>query len=97
MKLFKNRHGHDEIERKWMRDYGSIHALKHINNLSEKQRPVFEELEDRTTEFEDEFYKHKNDTAHYDTYDLVILVGKWIAAIILFVAGTYPLWKHYMK
>ena len=96
MKLFKNKHGHDEGDKYIMRLYGSINALKHINNLSDKQRPVFDELEENFDNVDEWYSKHKNETAHYDVYDIIWLLVKWIGGIAAFLALTKPLWDKYI-
>ena len=95
MRLFnRNKSGHEDLEKWYMRIYGSVHALKHINNLSEKQKPVFDELEINMKKFEDAFDKHKNETSHYDMFDTAWLITRWLVGVAVVLAATKSLWQH---
>ena len=98
MRLFnRNKNGHGVMDKWYMRIYGSVNALKHINNLSEKQKPVFDELEENMKKFEESFESHKNATSHYDIYDTAWLISKWLVGALVVAAATKPLWITYIK
>ena len=98
MNLFnRNRNGHEVMDKWYMRIFGSVNALKHINNLSEKQKPVFDELEENMKNFEAEYEKHKTATSHYDIYDTAWLISKWLVGALLVLASTKSLWIAYIK
>ena len=104
----KNQHegledGMDDHIGDLMRVEGSIRALKHINNLSDKQLPVFKELEEdyakaiaSAKKNKADLRTHAHDTDHLDVFAKIWLVGKWFIAAAVTLALTKPLWINYM-
>ncbi len=92
MAIFTNRNGHDEMDACVQKVSNSIHALKHINNLSDKQQPVFEELQENWVELTGSHKDHKKETQHYTPIDMAIFLAKWLGGIVITLAATKHLW-----
>ncbi len=77
---------HDDLREAFGQVKSHIDTLEHINNLSDKQKPVFDKLVAASKAFDKEFKSHIHSTSWVSPVQFAFKAVMWISGIGGFIA-----------